>query len=324
MKLHSLSISGNLIMNMHALNNEGSEGNTTMTRMVEIVDNQGRNHTVNAVSGDMFKHMQAQHLYMEAIAKNDTLPLCEGCKKFDANRICIDDSFTKRENFTKDTKDTKDSEILSEVIKTCVIDDIEGILITNDIGKKRSIGRKSAIEFGWVIGSPESTRTESYFHVKFVPDRGKGSGSGENLGQNIFHRPASSGQYAAVVNIDLYRVGRNDITVEYVKKINRKARLQALLKSVLHTFIKPTGAHRNTQHPHIIDFSGVISASLNTMPAPIISSLNPNYKDEIVKIADSLNSTETVKPITVYQFESMAGFTKTMAEIINSIEPYGD
>jgi CRISPR-associated protein Cst2 len=323
MKLHSLSISGSLIMNMHALNNEGSEGNTTMTRMVEIVDNQGKNHTVNAVSGDMFKHMQAQHLYMEAISKNDILPLCEGCKKFNANRICADDSFTKRENFTKETKD---SEILSEVIKTCVIDDIEGILITSDIGKKRSIGRKSAIEFGWVIGSPASTRTESYFHVKFVPEgRGKGAGAGgENLGQNIFHRPASSGQYAAVVNIDLYRVGRNDITVEYVKEINRKARLQALLKSVLHTFIKPVGAHRNTQHPHIIDFNGVIATSLNTMPAPIISGLNPNYKNDIMKIADSLNSTETDKPISIYQFESLADFTKIMADIINIVEPYGD
>jgi CRISPR-associated protein Cst2 len=84
MRLHSLSISGIVTMNMHALNNEGSEGNTMMTRMVEIVDASGKNHTVNAVSGDMFKHIQAEHLFMEA--KSNNLPLCSGCQVLDSNR----------------------------------------------------------------------------------------------------------------------------------------------------------------------------------------------------------------------------------------------
>ncbi len=322
MKLHSLSISGIVTMNMHALNNEGSEGNTMMTRMVEIVDKDGKNHTVNAVSGDMFKHIQAEHLFMEGKEANSTnLPLCEACNKFDANRICGDETFTK--NTFKDG--TVDSEILSEAIKKCIIDDAEGILITSEIGGKgRSISRKSAIEFGWVVGCPDNTRTESYFHAKYVPEgRGKGSGAGENLGQNIFHRPASSGQYAVVVNVDLYKVGRNDITLAYVEGVDRQARVKALLKSVLSTFIKPTGAHRNTQHPHILDFSGVVATSLNTLPAPVISALNPNYNEEIQKIATSLNSTVSDNPITVKQFNGLAGFSTEMAGIINQVQPYG-
>ena len=320
MKLHSLSISGIVTMNMHALNNEGSEGNTMMTRMVEIVDKDGKNHTVNAISGDMFKHIQAEHLFMEA--KSSNLPLCKGCEVFDANRICIDDTFTKKESFTEGVKD---SVILSEAIKMCVIDDAEGILITSEIGKKaRSISRKSAIEFGWVVGCPDNTRTESYFHAKYVPEgRGKGSGAGENLGQNIFHRPASSGQYVVVLNVDLYKVGRNDITLAYVEGVERQARIKALLKSILNTFIKPTGAHRNTQHPHILDFSGVIATSLNTLPAPVISALNPNYSDEIQKIATNLNSTTSGNPITVKQFNGVAGFSSEMAGIINQVQPYG-
>ncbi len=63
MKINSLSISGLLTLNMHALNNEGSEGNYLQTRMVEIVDVDGAAHSVNAISGDMFKHIQADHLY---------------------------------------------------------------------------------------------------------------------------------------------------------------------------------------------------------------------------------------------------------------------
>lgn len=320
MKLHSLSISGIVTMNLHALNNEGSEGNTMMTRMVEIVDKDGKNHTVNAVSGDMFKHIQAEHLFMEA--KSNNLPLCEGCVTFDANRICADESFTKNDSFTTETKD---SEIISEAIKKCVVDDAEGILITSEIGRKgRSIARKSSIEFGWIVGCPDNTRTESYFHAKYVPEgRGKGSGAGENLGQNIFHRPASSGQYAVVVNVDLYKVGRNDITLAYVDGVQRQDRIKALLKSVLNTFIKPTGAHRNTQHPHILDFSGIVTTSLSTLPAPVISGLNPNYREEIKKIAENLNRTTTSSPITVTTFDGLAAFSGIIADILDKVQPYG-
>lgn len=320
MELHSLSISGIVTMNLHALNNEGSEGNTMMTRMVEIVDTTGKNHTVNAISGDMFKHIQAEHLFMEA--KSNNLPLCKGCETFDANRICADETFTKKEEFKADTKD---SEILSEAIKRCLIDDSEGIMVTSEIGGKgRSIARKSAIEFGWVVGCPDNTRTESYFHAKYVPEgRGKGSGAGENLGQNIFHRPASSGQYAVVVNVDLYKVGRNDITLAYVDGVDRQARIKALLKSVLNTFIKPTGAHRNTQHPHILDFGGVVATSLSTLPAPVISGLNPNYREEIKKIAENLNRTTTNSPITVTTFDGLAAFSGIIADILGKVQPYG-
>ncbi len=321
MKLHSLSISGIITLDLHSLNNEGTEGNTMMTRMVEIVDVSGKNYTVNAISGDMFKHIQAEHLFMEA--KENNLPLCDGCKNFDANRICADESFTKRKDF-KDT--TKDSEILSEAIKKCIIDDSEGIMITSEIGGvKRSISRKSAIEFGWVIGCPTNTKTETYFHAKYVPEgRGKGSGEGENLGQNIFHRPASSGQYAVVVNVDLFKVGRNDITLDYVIDVNdRKLRIKSLLKSVLNTFVKPTGALRNTQLPHILDFSGVISTSLSTLPAPILSGLNPDYIQEIKKIATSLNKTSGNSPINIIDFNGLGAFSEKMSDIINKVEPYG-
>lgn len=320
MKLHSLSISGLITMNMHSLNNEGSEGNTTMTRMVEIVDCAGKNHTVNAISGDMFKHIQAEHLFMDA--KSSNLPLCEGCKNFDANRIGIDEAFTKNAKFTIETKD---SELLSEVIKKCVIDDMEGIMLTNEIGKKRrSISRKSSIEFGWIIGLPDITKTESYFHVKLVPEgRGKGSGAGENTGQNIFHQPASSGQYAVVVNLDLYKVSRNDITLEYVDDVDRESRIKALLKSVLNTFIKPAGAKRNTQHPHLLDFKGAIATSLSTLPAPVMSSLNSDYLNQIKKIAESLNKIAS-NSITINEFTNLAAFSEKMTDIITQVKPYGE
>lgn len=305
MKIHTLSISGLLELQLHSLNNEGSEGNVTQTRIVEIVDNNGETHAVNAISGDMFKHIQAQHL--QRIALEQKLPLCSACARFDANRINISEEFEEIKN---------SQDLFQEILKICTVDDIEGILVTEG---GRSLGIKSKIEFGWVVGRPDSTRTNSYFHVKFVPERGKGSGSetGANIGQNIFHRPASSGQYAVVVNAELFRVGRNDYLLDYpVKPDERKARIKALLKSLIYTFIRPEGAMISSQLPHITGFSGVIATSTSAIPAPTISPLNANYKNELEKIAHLLGDS-----IKLYPFETLSTFAEHMNEIINLVEP---
>jgi CRISPR-associated protein Cst2 len=218
--------------------------------------------------------------------------------------------------------DTKDSVILEGVLKRCSIDDCAGILITGKIGKERSISRKSTVEFGWVVGRPLVTTTESYFHAKYVPEgRGEGSGEGDNLGQNIFHRPASSGMYAVVLNVDLFRVGRNDITLKPdLDDEHRRARTAALLRSVISTFVKPTGAHRNTQNPHVVDFEGVIATSTSTVPAPAVSALNPSYLDEIGRIKVALNSLDATRGgLETHEFSSLAGLTEKMVEITKEV-----
>lgn len=314
---HSLSVSGLLTLELHALNNEGAEGNTMMTRMVDIIDPEGKKHTVNAVSGDMFKHILVEHLLGEA--QRGEIPLCNGCKVFDPNRIQADSEFTSNKAFSKETLD---SVILSDAVRRCVVDDCAGILITSEIGKKRSIARKSCIEFGWVVGKPGAVTTDSYFHAKYVPEgRGAGSGEAANLGQNIFHRPASSGQYAVVVNVDLYKVGRNDITLEHVlEEPERKKRMGALLRGLVSTLVKPTGAHRNTQHPHVVDFTGVITTSRSSVPAPTISAINSDYANQIEIVAEALNSLNGVVPgVSVQRFGSLAAFATEMAKIVTQV-----
>jgi CRISPR-associated protein Cst2 len=312
----SLSISGLLTLDLHALNNEGSEGNTMMTRMVDTIDQNGDKHTVNAISGDMFKHIVVEHLLGEA--KTQGLPLCSGCSTFNANRICADADFMKTPGWDEKTPE---SAILRGVLEHCVIDDCAGILITGKIGKERSIARKSCVEVGWVVGRP-GTVTESYFHAKYVPEgRGGGSGQGENLGQNIFHRPTSSGQYAMVMSLDLYKVGRNDITLANdIAEPERKKRMSALVRSVLNAVVKPTGAHRNTQSPHIVDFSGVIATSSSTLPAPAVSALNKSYETEIERIATALNGLSTgTRSIATQPFSSLGQFAEQMAQIERAV-----
>lgn len=324
--IKSISVSGLITLDMHSLNNEGAEGNYLLTREVQIADSSGDLHAVNAISGDMLKHIQAEHLFY--LAHERQLPLCNACSRFDANRIVGDAEFAGRvagEDGYRQAKEkgTTDSYILTRALQTCTMDDAEGVLITSEIdGKNRAIARKSVVEFGWLVGRPESTRTESYFHVKYVPEgRGKGAGdeSGANVGQNIFHRPASSGQYALVLTVDLFRLGRNDITLQAVEYTGgskeARQRKEILLESVLSSFIKPTGAHRNTQNPHIVDFVGCLALSRSTLPAPMVSALNAGFIEQMNGIASALNRLRE-GAVEVRRFDSQSEFAAVMADVI--------
>src|SRR5260221_14370928 len=86
--LHSVSICGRVILDLHSLNNEGTEGNQLNTRQVYIVTGKTRNPIpahVNAISGDMLKHIQAEHF--RRLAKHYDLPLSQGATLGNANRI---------------------------------------------------------------------------------------------------------------------------------------------------------------------------------------------------------------------------------------------
>ncbi len=302
--VYSLSISGRLTLEMHSLNNEGGEGNQTMTRTVALVNTAGQVHKVNAISGDMFKHIQAEHFYY--LAREDGLPLCEGCKTFRSDRILGDDKFMKG-------LPSKDEETINKLLQTCALDDAEGTLIAKGA---RSIPRKSIAEFAWVVGIPESVRTESYFHVRYAQERG----GDEKASQPIFHRPASSGVYASVATFELARIGFNDISQAYaLDEEERLRRYQAFLKSVLYTYVEPSGAMRGTQNPHILNFEGVVTISHGVLPAPTISPLAEDYREQVEAIAKALDVDGLLE---VHKFDNMADFATVMQGVIQQTLPY--
>ena len=305
--VYSLSISGRMTLELHSLNNEGGEGNQIMTRTVTLVDPEGGIHKVNAISGDMFKHIQAEHFYL--LARERGLPLCAGCQTFRSDRILGDTEFIKK-------LPDKDGDAITALLRRCALDDTEGTLIARGA---RSIPRKSVAEFGWVVGLPDKVRTESYFHVRYAQERG---GEGEEAqAQPIFHRPASSGIYAVVATFELARIGFNDIIQTYaIPEEERLRRYQAFLESVLYTFVEPNGAMRGTQNPHIVAFEGVVTVSHAVLPAPTISPLAEDYREQVQRVAQALDPAG--QHLRVYPFTDMADFAATMRQILEATRPY--
>lgn len=310
--VYSLSICGRAILDVHSLNNEGGEGNQIATRMVNVVyrDQAGGDYklaTVNAISGDMLKHIQAEHLYLLAKGR---LPLCQGCRKFSASRVLDDADFMR-------ALPLQDSALIDALLKHCALDDLEGNLIAKGA---RSVPRKSVAEFGWVVGMPDYTTTDSYFHVRFATERGEQAQ--ETQQQAIFHRPASSGVYAVVAGFEVARIGFNDISQQYaISDEEREERYLAFLESILYTFLEPNGAMRGTQNPHIVEFSGTVSVTNQVMPAPVLSPLDQDYRRELARVAGALND---LKPgaIDLYSFDSMGQFAEVMRGIIKTTRPY--
>jgi CRISPR-associated protein Cst2 len=314
MTIYSLSLCARVTLDLHNLNSEGTEGNQQQTRMVHIIDEQGDRQIVNAVSGDMFKHILVQHLtpLLEAAGE----PLSEGARRLNPDRVNADENFVKR------IKGLANSVVLDTVLQSCAVTDIAGTLITAG----RAVARKSCVEFGWVVGLPDRTVTEQYFHVKYEPEtRGKSAGQdkkgeGSVAGtQAIFHRPASSGVYALICNIELNRIGRNDITLGLpVEDASRAKRARAAVQALMATLMHPSGAQRNTQNPHIVACEGVVGISSTSLPAPTVSPLNSGYRAQMSGIAESLNRI-TPGSVRTHPFDSLSDGVKVLQMLAEQV-----
>lgn len=333
--VYSISISGVLSWQLHALNNEGTEGNQSLTRRYYIIQkDMDEPECVNGVSGDMMKHIQAEHLHRIAIDYG--LPLSEGGKQFHPDRIGYDLD-TKQLIFSAQEKDNTTR--IDSVLTRCAISDLEGFMVTSDrFGKKKekadkkdegkkekseqkegekkekdeTLKRESVIEFGTVVGLPNAVKTQSYFHAKYGTDN-----------PTPFNVQISSGLYATVVHIEAFRIGYNPHNFKYAIDIaERKKRLDALLKSVLFTYMQPNGAKRSTHLPHPERFEGVIAVSTRRCPAPMISPLEADYKDQIDSLKTTLNNLENAEIIRIYNFESLPEFAEKIKILIDLSEPW--
>ena len=317
--VHSLSVCARVTLDLHSLNNEGTEGNQQQTRMVHIIDQKGQRAVVNAISGDMYKRILVGHLV--PLLEQEKQPLCEPAKRLDPDRITADEKFLKIAEKHKGLN----SDLLTEVLTSCSLTDLAGALYVD-----AALPRKSCIEFGWVVGLPADgnglpvTTTEQYFHVKYAAERGAAAGGETTVGkQPIFHRPASSGVYALICNLDLFRIGLNDITRSYVvSRADRQKRARALIHALIATLVKPTGAQRNTQNPHIVACEGITAQSSNSLPAPTVSPLSDNYRDQMEALAGALNGIQN-GAITTVRFGSLAEGAKALTEIASAVEVSG-
>ncbi len=330
--IKSLSLACRVVMDMHALNNEGNESNRLMTRQVGIVvpvytDDarmEYKRDVVNAISGDMNKHIFADAF--RNVALDFRLPVCEACQALDPARMMGKPDFR---DYIKSKPPVND---VIDRLLTCAVDDVCGIMIT---GEGTSVKRKSAVEFGWTVGLPEVTEVQEFIHARHAITRltrtkaGRGSDQetidkalqekGENIGQMIFNRPASSGVYAFVAHLDVAAIGFNDASQEYPEFVtDRDLRLRAALMALAQTVIHPKGALTSTQLPHVVDMEGFVSISSSAAAAPLVSPLADNFIERGTDITDLLNRMHGQDAVQLLPFGKTEGLLAQLAGVLET------
>lgn len=279
--LTGVSIAARATLSAHALNNEGTINNAQVERQVNVIHD-GEVVTVNAISGDVLKHGFIDHLRALALGMNGALPVCSACQRGDPNRINEDHQFQEA---LKSIDKANSARVVDEVVRRCVIDDLGGLLVTQG---NRNAPRRSVAQFGWLLGVPDHVRTQRYTHIKLALNATGEDSDGSNRGQNLFTRPASSGQYAFVTQVALSRIGYNDISAKHViDPAQRAQRARATLEAIYLTLAAPTGAQRNTQLPHLQGANGVVCLAFGSVPPVLYSPLEYNFADQMRSIANA-------------------------------------
>jgi len=320
-------------MDMHALNNEGNESNRLLTRQVGIVtpvrSEDGivdgyRRDVVNAISGDMNKHIFADAF--RHIAIEEGLQLSEPSRALDPARIAVDEGFRS----FLDGKPPMD-EVVDQLL-TCALTDVGGIMVT---GEKLSVKRKSAIEFGWTVGLPDITEVAEFIHARHAVNRltrtraERGSDAEtrdkaisekrENVGQMIFNRPASSGVYGFLSNLEVSAIGFNEVAQVYPESVGteeRYGRYRAAVLALGQTLLRPKGALTSTQLPHVVDVEGYIGLSFSAAAAPMLSPLIDDYQERAVSLAEKLNVLHGDGAVQVLRFNSADELLDQLAVVV--------
>jgi CRISPR-associated protein Cst2 len=155
------------------------------------------------------------------------------------------------------------------------------------------VPRKSRIEFGWVVAVPELSETEHYIHVKYAKENAtdlKKEDDATNRGQALFHRPASSAEYAVLIHVETDKIGVNELTMKApIPEAHRRARVAATLRALVQTLAHPYGAGRSQQAPHVGGFRGAVITSDSRIPAATVSPLEDDFMEQARESVTQMN-----------------------------------
>jgi CRISPR-associated protein Cst2 len=331
-KVYEIAIMGRATWNLHSLSNEGTVGNVTEPRTIILADGT----KTDGISGEMLKHIHAENMWA---LERDKTKFCQVCEKFRPERA----------DGNPEVRKTKEVEDAVEKAIKCVLCDTHGFLV-----QVPTVSRQSTIEFGWAVGIPEVQRSthvhaRQAVHTAYIPideEREKGKWGREKCSegdcetkeedsslfrikgkwyceahrptatpQMLYYRPTRSGTYAIISVFQPWRIGLNNVTRKYVEGINRSERYKLALKAYQAMFLKPEGAMTTTRLPHTENFEGTIIVCRASFPAPVISPIKIDYKEEIKSIIKNLEDIEMI------EFKSLSEFVEKIRELLEDI-PY--
>ncbi len=255
-----LSIGARYLVNLHALNNEGTSGNLTRLRRVSYIvpDGNGSYKTlyVNVVSGQSIAHAIQAHI--ADLAMNKGLPVCRGCQHHafikHANKEYIEFEGEDFVNILKPSQKasgleqqislTKEAE--RKLLNSCVVEDVGGFLVAEK--GYLNVRRESAFHVSFFAPTFDQATTnyiESMQFARHDPTQAAKETSESKAsetegrsaqGQMLFVQEVSGGIYGLRLDLDLKKVGRlAAVGIEDFDGSKREERLAVALEAIKRT-----------------------------------------------------------------------------------------
>lgn len=269
------------------LNNEGTIGNVMQPRQIILENGEIR----QSISGEMLKHFHTRNLRNLATDEE----LCDECKIFSPMKA------------GKVKKEDKKLSVSGNMVRNCIIDDVEGFMST----KGKNAKRRSCIQFSWAIATKENDyQNMLHTRVDVTEKGGKKNESEDKSAQMIFNRPLRNNTYASTVMLDLDRIGFDDEKLIYVlDEESIKERQKKSLIALRDTFANIEGASCTTRLPHLCGMEGIIVRKTDVEKVLTkCSPLKNNYREEIKEVCEDIK-----------EFNSVVEFVKVIDELIKEL-----
>lgn len=290
-----LTVAVKLIANVHAMNNEGSIGQTTDLRMIRMVSEDGKElGEVPAVSGRMLKHWHLAYMLKEELNQN-SLKLCGKCKEWKPDR-------------------QSDAKNESSGVNSCVICDVHGFLSTAKV--QAPPRRSSCISFSWLLPVIDcDSPSKQVIHSRVEPsgtteEKKKLPAEAEDVmppddvseeevkrktAQMIFYKNYASSTYAFLCSVDLDRIGK-PLIENALSDINEiKRRRQMAVRALMPLVIGAFGASQSHALPHTKCLGVLAALSDNSTPLPNL--ISPIYKNGFEESINMLRAFKNGKVI---------------------------
>jgi CRISPR-associated protein Cst2 len=311
MAIFEIGLLARATWNLHSLNNEGTIGNVTEPRTVVLATGE----KTDGVSGEMLKHIHAYNVWL---LQEDKSLFCNACQKFHPQKADMNTLISRK---------NKPDEAMKTAISSCILCDLHGFLV-----QRPSIGRPSAVEFGWALGIPDKTHRDIHIHARHSmvgrsreevkteneeseetagEERKGGAEARQVTAQMIYHRPTRSGIYALVSVFQPWRIGLNEIDYNYViEESDRKLRYQLALNAYKASLMRVDGAMTSTRLPHIEGIEGAIVISEKNFPVPVVSPLDDAYIAQVEELVSKMTG------FSVKKFTGLAQLSLLIDELL--------
>jgi CRISPR-associated protein Csa2 len=300
-----LSVSVRLLANIEALNMVESVGNVARHRRAPIIAPMENGYVltyVPVVSGECLGH--SYQYWLAKIAEQRGIPVCANCMQsffVKHSDINIFGSLPWEQDLLNKIKSEKiqPAEIEKIIVKNCVVEDIGGFLLPEEIPAKRT----SKFQVSFMVPAYEQLKAvaaEAQFHVRYAP---------EPKLHRIFYTESGSALYTFRFDLDVNEIGC--ITGQKRESVltpdERRQRIALAIDAIAHMLENRIFGARLSRYTPISEIRSLLVLVSRPLPFTASAGHEPSFIDDSEKRADAF--------LTLFNEEKIDGWFVAKEEV---------